>query len=189
MSRGASRVYLDIILPTVGRIKRVTDRRLRNDIVAMLRALAVQAQHEPKRWALLWDIKDGRRSLEDVFALYQAGRLNELPGLQLTADLEDAVDAWVATFEVAEKHKLSVQDSFRALRGQLQRRATVSDVPQLVALYRAACAETPRQFNLARAAALAFFRDTLSEQHSLYADVRIVKRLRERRQGKPAIAL
>src|SRR6266576_2994144 len=125
-------VYLDVILPTVGRIKRVTDRRDRADAAAMLRALAVQAQREPKRWELLWAIKDGRRALADVFALYQTGRLDELPALEPAGNLEAAVEAWATGFAASEKHRGSVKDSFDALRAQLQRRATLGDVPRLV---------------------------------------------------------
>ncbi|MGH7607738.1 MAG: hypothetical protein ACREME_10385, partial [Gemmatimonadales bacterium] len=154
MSRGG-RVYLDLILPTVGRIKRVTERRTRDDVAAMLRALAVQAQREPTRWALLWEIKDGRRALADVFALYEAGRLDELPTLALDGNLEAAVDGWADRFPASDGHRLAVKDAFRKLRAQVQRKATIGDLARLVAGYREACREKPRTFNLARSAAQA----------------------------------
>ena len=167
MSRGAGRLYLDVILPTVGRIKRAVNHGERDDVAAMLRALAIQAQREPKRWELLWAIKDGRRAIADVFALYQAGRLDELPALEPAGNLEAAVEAWAKGFAASDRHRESVKDSLEALRAQLQRRATIGDVPRLVVQYRAACCDKPRTFNLARAAALAFIRDTLGVRHSL----------------------
>src|SRR2546430_12836760 len=112
MSRGAGRVYLDVILPKpIGRIKRITERRVRSDVASMLRALAEQAQCEPKRWELLWDIKDGRRAIGDVFKLYQAGRLDKLPALEPAGNLEAAVDAWAKAFAASERHRESVKDS------------------------------------------------------------------------------
>jgi len=75
--------------------------------------------------------------------------------------------------ESSEKHRISLGTSIDYVEGEAAKAATVNDIAGVVEKLRKTLgAKHPRSFNLARVAALAFLRDTVTKSHKLWNAVR-----------------
>lgn len=177
----------------VGRIKRAVDstnpdiRRRYNEMLTALRADA--------RIDILRAIRDGVLSLPEAYDAYRRRQLDQLATGETAKALLPAYDAWREALrvpdDVSAKHHVSLGTSRNYLAGVKLRgtpKPRVADLPRVVTELRVSLgAKHPRSFNLARAAVLAFLRQTLTRAHPLWLSVAAIepRKVRRSREGRP----
>lgn len=150
----------------VGRVRRAsgtTNRRQFDALNAMLSEL-----YQRGRLDVLASIASGRLSPMEVWALRQQSGLDGIPKPEATIELKKMKD-WASTFRCSDKHKENIDSAVRALIEESEESERVGDLPSILRRYRAQA--KPRMFNVVRAAAQAFLRDTFGKRHEFYAGV------------------
>lgn len=166
---------IDRVFAGVGRIKRRTGTTVpvvKRKIDRMLTAL-----YEDGRLDILRAIRDGELRPLEVLDAYLRRGLDKLPigstSRPLKAAFGDWHDALRVPLDVSDDHHRSLGASRKVLASVP---GTVADLPQILEALRETVGVThPRTFNLARAAALAFVRDTLKRHHPLWLAVSAVE--------------
>ena len=123
-----------------------------------------------------------------VYDRYRSGRLDTLPRADALVPLLAQWNDWMAAAKVVAETTRSRRKVRDALLRYLHAGASLTDLPGALRAYRAAAAAHHRTFNLARAACMAFIRDTLGKRHDLYAqvaDVPVLKRTAAKRRPRP----
>lgn len=169
----------------VGRIRRAsgttilrTFRRL-NELLTEL--------HELGRLDLLRAIRDGHLSPLEVLEAKRIGGLDRLPTAEMLGGLVAALDDFVATVRVGERHRASLKSSAKHLTAAAGDGATIADLAEALRTLRGTLREHPRAFNLARSAAQAFARERFGRRSRVWLDVANVHPLEEqgRTRGHP----
>lgn len=178
-ARGTFRI--DRILPTVGRIARASGT---SDPSAFLAIVGERRPGRPRipgmldllhrplgRDDLLRAIRDGQLVAAEVYQAWQAGTLAAVQVAGAGQLLKPALEAWLDSLPNSETR--------RGYRGELRRAGALRaglplhELPGLLRAYRQRCQARGvwRAFNLARAAAQAFVRDTLGQRATAYAEI------------------
>jgi len=111
---------------------------------------------------LLRALRDKVLTFADAYDAYRRSALGELATADTAKPLQKAWTRWIENADATRKHKESWEQSGRYL-AKADGRARVADIPRLVRKLRDTLGkEHPRSFNLLRAAASAFIRDTLT---------------------------
>ncbi len=178
-SGGRGTFVIDKRFPAVGRICRAsgtTDGKLFDKLCLMLEELSAHHQLETLR-----AIRDGKLKLLEVWASYRTYGVKRLPSVELAQSLATAVRAWLAGVDVKEK---TARDYRYAFEKFVTPESMISDLPRLLARYRDGA--KGRMFNLARAAAQAFARDTLGRDSELWQQVAALRpKTVHRKPGHP----
>lgn len=163
--------------PPIGRIRRAsgtTDRKVLQQVDGMLSTLQVQG-----RWDVLESVKDGTLKPLYVLSLVRFNRLETLPHAATLAPIAGAVAAWLPTLE-NDEHRRKAAATFRHLGD-----GRLTDIPKLLQAQRDTM--TPRSFNLSRAHAQAFIRDTLGPSHAIWGAIKDIRprKTTKRKKGRP----
>lgn len=161
----------------VGRIKRSsgtdhlpTFRRI-NEMLSGL--------YERGRLDVLRSIQAGTYTPLEVWEAYRVNELERLPTIATIAPVETTIRAWVEKYDCSPAHRLSLSQSLRHIVKVGRATSTVADLPAMLSDLREAMrGKHPRTFNLARAAAQAFVRDTMRRTHPLWAEITDIAPLR-----------
>lgn len=182
-------LVIDRNFPGVGRIKKASGTTIpavRRKLNRMLDDLA-----DSGRLDLLRAIRDGDLTLLQVHDAYQRKALDQLPTADTARPLAEAWEAWrgalVVPDDVSAKHKRSLLTSLDYFRAAAPK-ALVADIARVLQGLRTTLgAKHPRSFNLARAAAMAFVRDTLRRSHPLWMECAAVpvKKVRQQKKHRP----
>jgi hypothetical protein len=140
---------------------------------------------ENGRLDVLRAIRDRKVGIMAVYSAYRQRSLDALPIGAASANLSQAMRAWIEKLEVprdvSAKHKESLETSRRYFDRE-DAKATIADLPDVLDRLRQTLgAKHPRSFNLARSAALTFARATLKKTHAVYLACQAV----DRRKGEP----
>lgn len=178
---------IDRVFKGVGRIKRrsgTTVPVVKRKLDRMLSAL-----YEDGRLDILRAIRDGELGALEVLDAYLRRGLDKLPIGTTARPLHAALAAWHQALrvplDVSDDHHRSLGASRKVLASVP---GTVADLPQILETLRETIGVThPRTFNLARAAALAFVRDTLKRHHPLWMAVAAVevRKVTPQRKARP----
>ncbi len=148
----------------------------RLSLFRLMDAMLTQLSQTGRGLALLHAIARREVTPLQVWAAYQANRLDSLPTGALARPLVEAVRAW------REATKPEVSDDTYRVRAELVRAierhasvgAKVADLPDALRRLRESSRHAPVGFRLNRAYALAFVRDTLGKHHPLHTEVAAV---------------
>jgi len=165
------------------RVKKASGVAVRQNAAAMEAMLRLLWDQPENRHHVEAVMKD-RRLMTDLYIAYLRGKLNDLPA-EGEEELEGAKDEWIATFQASERHKNACRGALATLIAQVRHRAKVSDLPMLLETYRRKCVTgaTPRMFNYAKQACLAFVRDKYGKRHPLRTSVADVPPMQEVKNG------
>lgn len=182
-------IVIDRQLRGVGRICLATGTS--NPVVAKKYDRMLDALKDDGRVDILRAIRDRILTFAEAYDAYRRGALGELATGETAKPLAKAWGAWVSALNVpddcSEKHKVSLITSGRYFQ-RADGKARVGDLPRLLRKLRETLgAKHPRSFNLARSAASAFVRDTLTRAHPLYTQVTAVetRTVKRKRKGRP----
>lgn len=168
-------------VPLIRRATGTSDPATVRRIAVMYDALYAQG-----RLDILTAIARGRLHPLAVLSEWQLGRDVHLPPADVFPPLGQSWDAWARGL-ANDSHRRAAEGTRRHM--EIRTDATVAELPALLRSYRVRCAEKHRTFNLARAHAQAFIRDTLGRSHALWGQVRDVLPYRQSsaalRRGKP----
>lgn len=126
--------------------------------------------YDQGRLDVLRAIKEQTHSVMTVFDAHRRGRLDLLPLSESLTPLRPAVDAWIAragdTGRRAANYRTALNRMLRHAHGD----SIVHDLPDCVQADRLASQDSGQvtSHNRARAACLAFLRDTLGKEHAVY---------------------
>ena len=140
------------------------------------------------RLDLVRAIRDRRLKPLVVWGAYKFHRLDALPTEEEMVSLSPELERFRLVHEVSAKHKTSLLTSYTALLRQASS-PTVADLPALLLAYRDECRGVhPRSFNLAKAAAQAFARNTIGKGHKVYVALQAIPNLPYKRgKGHPQL--
>lgn len=178
-------IPIDVAIREVGRIQLrtgTTDPKVARRIRDMVRMLPRMGYLEVVR-----DIASGQRTLLEVYGHYVNGTMQRLVGPSLDVPLLTAINTWLDGFAKSPEHVQSYRDALRYLNPGTK--ATLRDLPRILADYRIICEAKPRAFNLARSMTQAFVRDTMGKHKPLYLDVANVGSLREAKEGRRGLPI
>ncbi|MGE3176787.1 MAG: hypothetical protein AB7O32_04920 [Vicinamibacterales bacterium] len=116
-----------------------------------------------------------------LYDRFRTQRLDRLPRAELLPPLLDRFGVWIDEADVAEETRRGRRGTLAILKRYAAASAALTELPGIVAEYRAAARQHPRAFNLTRATCLAFVRDLLGRRHPLYEGVADVQTLKVRR--------
>lgn len=133
--------------------------------------------YETGRWDFLRALRDHQLASRELWNAYRTGRLHEIPTTEELVPLREAVDRWFRGFDASAKHR----DRYEGIFDQvIEPKTTVAQLSKLLRAFREKCHDDGRHrtFNLARAAAQAFLRDTFGKRHRLWEAVSTVPTLK-----------
>lgn len=166
-------LVIDRTFRGVGRVARSTgtlDPKVRARMSRMATAL-----HQDGRLDLLRAVRDGQLSWLELYDAYRRKDLASIATGPTASPLANAMRAWVKGSDYSDDHRDSLETSIRYLE-RVQKDACVADVAALTRELRGTLgAQHARSFNLARSAAMAFVRQTLTKAHPLYLQVQAVE--------------
>jgi integrase len=176
---------IDVRVRGIGRVQvrsGTKDKKLRVKLADMVRDLPELGYLDVVR-----DIASGRRTLLEVYGHYKAHTMARLVGPSLDERLQESVTTWLDGFDKDPDHV----EKYRELLAKMSvpARATLRDLPSLLAAYRVKCEDKPRMFNLARSMCQAFVRDTMGKHRPLYLDVANVLKMPEAKQGRRGVSV
>lgn len=168
---------IDRIFGGVGRIKKRSGTytpAVKRKLERMLDGL-----YDEGRLDILRLIRDGKLTLLEVHHAYQRKALGQLPTGETVVPLTRAMQRWIDGLRVPADYSAGHVASLRtslAYFTKANKRATLADLPRVLEKLRDTLGkEHPRSFNLARAAAMAFVRQTLKRNHPLWLAVAAVE--------------
>jgi integrase len=165
----------------IGRIKKATGSTVpavRRKLSRMLTEL-----FEDGRLDLLRAIRDGHLTLLEVWDAKQRGKLDELATGATAKTIADAMGGWINTLtpgvDYSEEHIVSLDQSLKKLTDAKLtgfEAPRVADLPAVLEALRDSLGkQSPRWFNLIRAAALAYVRVTFKRSHPLWHAIAAVE--------------
>ncbi len=165
-SHGRGTPILRMSFRGIGKIERATGFQ----DPAMLRRLKEMCRtlYEAGRDELLRDLRAGRITLREVWAIYRTGNWQRLPSAQHALPFARSYDAWCATKPVAYARFARWAKNAIAPAPE-----TLAELRASLLRYRATCQAVERgaMFNRVLATVRAFLRDTVTTDHTLYHDV------------------
>lgn len=176
---------IDRCFGPVGRICRASGTHDR-DVFTRING-ALSDLYEMGRIDLLRALRDRVLHPLELYNAYRQGQLDHLPTAEDLKPFAAALEAWLPRLDVAAVTRARYRTELAKLIAG-RPRATVADLPKLLAAHRDACQTSGqrRTYNMARAAAQAFMRDVLGSGHRLWRAVTAVGRLKESpRKGNP----
>jgi len=184
-SHDSGTFVLDRWFGPVGRICRASGTRDR-DVFARIN-LVLSEIYEMGRLDLLRALRDRVLHPLELYNAFRQGQLDHLPTAEDLKPFAAALETWLPRLDVSAGTRARYQvELTKLVTGRP--RATVADLPKLLAAHRETCQRSGqrRTFNMARAAAQAFARDVLGAEHRLWRAITAVGRLRETpRKGNP----
>lgn len=176
---------LDRWFGPVGRICRASGTRDR-DVFRRINLVLTEI-YEMGRLDLLRALRDQVLHPLELYNAFRQGQLDHLPTAEDLKPFAAALETWLPRLDVAKSTRARYEVELTKLVAG-RPKATVADLPKLLAEHREHCQRVSqrRTFNMARAAAQAFTRDVLGREHRLWRAVTAVGRLRESpRKGNP----
>lgn len=176
---------IDRCFGPVGRICRAsgtTDR----DVFTRING-ALDDLYQMGRIDLLRALRDRVLHPLELYNAFRQGQLDHLPTAEDLKPFAAALETWLPRLDVAKGTRARYQAELEKLIDG-RPKATVADLPRLLAEHREACQRSGqrRTYNMARAAAQAFMRDVLGSGHRLWRAITAVGRLKETpRKGNP----
>lgn len=170
-------LIIDRTFRGLGRLKKATgttNPAMRRKLNRMLTALA-----DGGRLDILRAIRDGKLTLAQVYDAFIRRDLDALPTADTIQPLVRAMRSWIDALEssgdCSHHHAVSLKQSVRYIE-KAAPKAALHELDAIIESLRTTLGRAhPRSFNLARAAALAFVRDTLKRSHPLWNHIAAVR--------------
>lgn len=171
-------LVIDRVFRGVGRLKRAsgtTDPRVHRKIDRCLTDLADHGRLDVLR--ALRDVRELTPLM--VLEAWQRNELHKLPIGDTLAELAGAWGTYADTRQCSEKHRADIRQAWKYLERHAKAGARIAELADLLFQLRKNLDAKGhgRAFNKARAAALAFVRDTLKRSHQLHAEIRAIDTL------------
>lgn len=166
---GEGTLIIDRRFKGIGRIKRasgINDPKTFKKMLARFTELADDVRGRELLRAM-------KRKLITPIDLYEAARsgdFSKLPSVDALQKLTPAWNAWLARTAYSADHHRNLKKELRRFE-RARPELAVNDLPGVLLELRISMAKTPRSFNYARAAALAFVRQMVTRSNPLYVAI------------------